>query len=206
MSYKIKATLNVPKIAEYVNTHPEFLHVGKEDNKYANISLYTKKEVDRFGYDCSLSLKKEKGSTEKTVYVGNGKTPDIEKKIAFANDSINARIAKKILENPFTEGSISLSINMTTVKKELLKHPQIQNEYGDIAIDVFVNNHVNDFGNDVSVALEKEFTYSDTIYIGNGKTPAAWGEQSKPKTETTTETIPSEEDTIPPLTNDDLPF
>lgn len=205
-NYKIESNLNVDAVAKHATEHPTFLVKGKDDRNYGNFILWINDKI-RYGYDCSLSIKKEKDSKEKTTYIGNGTTPEFLKKQKFESEASDARIKGVKMENPFKSSSISLSINLTAVKEYLKDHPTAKNAYGQIDIVIYVNDETNSFGNDVSIAIKKpEWSSEEIFYIGNGKTALAFKELmagkkheaiGQEKSETQTEEMPEVVDDLP---------
>jgi hypothetical protein len=51
--------------------------IGKDEKKYLNFSILTRKEADKFGNDLTMTYKKEKG--QETKYIkGNAKSVNFE--------------------------------------------------------------------------------------------------------------------------------
>jgi hypothetical protein len=71
MSKFITATINLDKIDK--SKIKEFKRGDGSTGKSLDIVLFINPEDDKYGNNVSIAMSKEKGSTESTVYIGNGK-------------------------------------------------------------------------------------------------------------------------------------
>jgi hypothetical protein len=226
---KITLGLQFDKVSNYAKGNKDFLVVSTKQIKegetvkdivtrHGNFVLFLN-PTPKYGSDCSLAIKEktEDPKKPKYIYVGNGKTPALIEKLEFEKQYTNARLAgkEKELKNPFEATSISLSLTMTKIGDYIRKSKEqgknVLDQYGCLPINIWINNQCDSFGNDVSVSIAKLTPDDETIYIGNGKTQAAFNEfkaKKEKKESTTNETSPEnteyEENTN--VAEDDLPF
>jgi len=208
---KIEAQINYDKIVEYAKTHKEFVVKGKEENAYGGFNLY-ENDVTKYGNDCSICIKKAKDSTEKTFFIGNGRSENYQAKRNFEQKLTEERKHGRVIKNPFESSSISLSINLTALRKYLEAHPKSKNEKGYVDILILISHQCNEWGNDVSIAIQKpENSSEETCFIGSGKTQAAFDEMKQrkanaPIAEPVNDSLPKDQMNEVPVQIDDLPF
>ena len=196
----IKGNLKFDMLANAIIANNNFFVYEHEETheKSVQITGFIKKEI-RYGSNVSLildrpwekSLPKEQ-RTKEAIYILNGITNTAEEnqKVKDKNTSLRLQGLPLIATNYIEiDTYFSAQLNVTRLKMLLVKYRNLLtidiNEKRVVPLIIFIAENVNEKGNDISIKIDVpegiKIDKDDNIFLGSGRTAAAWIESQRSK-------------------------